>query len=208
MSDSPATPPTPKSLKGKAGPLSLKQRSFVVEYLANGLNATAAYLKIYRCSPKSAETAGPRLLGDVRVQALVKNHAKKAEERGLLRAEELEQRLQEIIDFDPRRLYRPVMEGGQPKVVDGRAQFEPIPLPELPDDVARALAGFDVEELFEGASGEKFCVGRLRKWKRWDPARALELAMKRRGMLIDRSQVEHTGSITVVTDAPPKYFDR
>ena len=59
----PASPPTVPT-----GALNPKQRRFVVEYLKDH-NATQAYVRAYGASPKSAETAGPRLLGDVRVKA-------------------------------------------------------------------------------------------------------------------------------------------
>jgi phage terminase small subunit len=57
-------------------PLTDKQRRFVDEYLID-LNATAAYLRAgYKVSNSSADSAGPRLLGNVRIQAAIERGQK------------------------------------------------------------------------------------------------------------------------------------
>ena len=53
--------------KRKIGP---KQEEFAQEYNIS-LNATRAYEKVYKCSLAAADTAGPRLLGNVRVKARI-----------------------------------------------------------------------------------------------------------------------------------------
>lgn len=179
--------------------LSAKQRLCVLKSLEPGETAASAYRAVYGCSPATAETNGPRLLRTAQAQALVQQKLSKVEERTELSIEKLDRSLQAIIDFDLRRCYRPMLKDGQP-VLDGegRPRYELIPLPEWPEDLAKSLAGCDVEELFEGASGERFQIGQVKKWKLWDKVRAHELAYKRRGALVDKAEVDVKG-ITQVT---------
>lgn len=180
-------------------PLPVKQRRFVLEYLgtANG-NATEAYRRAYE-GAKDPDSLGPRLLRNARISGIVEKYQRQREAAAVLNLEKLDRALQDVIEFDPRRFYRPLLKDGQPVLDDeGRPKFELIPLPEWPDDLAKSLAGCEVEELFEGASGERFTIGQLKKWKRHDRTAALQLAYKRRGALVDKAEVEVKG-ITSVT---------
>lgn len=62
-----------------------KQKAFVAEYLQSG-NATAAYVKAYGVSTKSAEAAASRLLRNGKVSAEVARHQARAAERAELTA--------------------------------------------------------------------------------------------------------------------------
>lgn len=64
------------------------------------------------------------------------------------------------------------------------------PLHELPAEVAAQLAGVDVEELFEGSGKERSQIGVVRKVKRWDKVKALELLGKRLKLWTDRAELE------------------
>lgn len=64
-----------------------------------------------------------------------------------------------------------------------------LPMDQIPPDIRRALAGVEVEELFAGKGDKREHVGTVRKIKRVDPARALELLGKYRRMFVDK--VEH-----------------
>jgi phage terminase small subunit len=168
-------------------------------------NATQA-AKEAGYSAKTAYSQGGRLLKRVEVKRYLATLQGKSESRALLTAEELDRRLEEVINFDLRRLYRPMLKDGQPVLdEEGRPRYELIPLPEWPEDIARTLAGCDVTELFEGASGEKFVIGQLKKWKRHDLTRALELYYKRRGLLVEKHELDVPGSVTITIGLqPPK----
>ena len=60
---------------------------------------------------------------------------------------------------------------------------------EWPDDVARAIAGIEVEEVFEGTGEARVYVGDLKKVKLTDKTRALELLGKTLAMFVERHQV-------------------
>lgn len=56
--------------KKKAGGLTPKRERFCQEYMID-LNATRAYKDVYKCSDKVANASGPRLLGNVSIQARI-----------------------------------------------------------------------------------------------------------------------------------------
>lgn len=61
---------------------------------------------------------------------------------------------------------------------------------EMPADVAAALSNVECDELFEGVGAERELIGYTRKVKFWDKAKAIELFMKKHGLLIERKQVQ------------------
>ena len=80
-----------------------------------------------------------------------------------------------IAFFDPRELFT--------------EEGDPIPVHELPDDTARAIAGVDVEELFEGKGADRVLIGHVKKYKIAPKMDALRLLATWRKMLV--TQVEH-----------------
>lgn len=61
-----------------------------------------------------------------------------------------------------------------------------VPIPQLDDDTAMALAGFEVVELFEGRGEDRVKTGELKKFKIADKGQNLERLGKYLGMFIDR----------------------
>lgn len=61
---------------------------------------------------------------------------------------------------------------------------------DMPANVAAALSSVEVDELFEGVGREREQIGVTKKVKFWDKAKAIELFMKKHGLLIDRHRVE------------------
>ena len=162
--------PSPVATHPKTGgsaPLNPRQRAFVAEYLKDH-NATEAYIRAYGASRTTADTAGPRLFGDVRVKAQIVRHQTAVIEQ--VKAETgitLERTLREIARvafFDVRKLFK--------------ANGEPLPLTELDDDTAAAIAGLDVLEAFEGAGEDRRKVGDIKKWKLADKLGGLDKLMK------------------------------
>jgi hypothetical protein len=81
-----------------------------------------------------------------------------------------------------------LLDVGQAFGADGRL----LPLQDMPEDVRRAIAGVEVEELFEGRGEDRKQVGWVRKVKFWDKPRGLELLGKHLGMFADKLHVTAT----------------
>jgi hypothetical protein len=64
-----------------------------------------------------------------------------------------------------------------------------------PDEVAKAIVGMDVADLFEGKGQEKIQTGILKKIKFIDKIKAIEMQAKNLKLLTE--QVEHTGKVTL-----------
>jgi phage terminase small subunit len=184
-----ATSARAKPRRGAAAPradggadMAPQQRLFALEYLVD-LNATKAAERA-GYSPRTAASQGSRLLKNVKVAEFIAAHMRKVEQKTELTVERLEVELARIVGFDPRRAY------------DENGQL--LRVSEMPEDVARALTGFEEEALFdtvvvgEGPRGgqvkERLQVGVTRKVKWHGKVEAIALGLKRRGALIDRHE--------------------
>lgn len=67
------------------------------------------------------------------------------------------------------------------------------PLHELDNDTAAAVAGLEVEDVYEGRGQERRVVGRVRKVKITDKIRALDSLAKHLGMFIERAEITGAG---------------
>lgn len=66
------------------------------------------------------------------------------------------------------------------------------PMREMPPEIAACISSVESDELFEGVGQEREMIGYTKKVKFWDKAKAIELFMKKHGLLIERKQVQHT----------------
>jgi phage terminase small subunit len=176
-----ASKPPAKTSQPKAAPrgklgvsknddgLTLQQRKFVIEY-AKDNNATQAALRA-GYARQTARQQGSRLLTQVVIKAAIVDMqreviAKVQADTGIT----IERTLREIARlafFDPRKLFD--------------AKGEPLPLTELDDDTAAAIAGLDVLEEYEGAGKDRVFVGYVKKWKLADKNSGLDKLMKHLG---------------------------
>lgn len=143
--------------------LTPKQAQFVREYLID-LNATQAAIRA-GYSAKTAEWIGPQLLTKSHVASAVGAAQQKRGEKTGVTAERVVQEIARLAFFDPRKLLKS----------DG----EPVPLQELDDDTAAAIAG--VETATERQRGEEG-VTVIRKYKIADKNSALEKLAKHLGI--------------------------
>lgn len=157
------------------GNLTPKQQRFVAEYLVD-LNATKAAERA-GYSAKTARQQGARLLSNAAIADSVARGKRASFERVEVKADDVLRELLRIGLVDLRQAF----------TAEGALK----PIHEMPEDVARALAGVEVEELFEGKGEERAQTGRLRKVKFWDKPRALELLGKHLKLFVDK--VEHAG---------------
>jgi len=152
-----------------------KQRRFALEYLKD-CNASRAYIRA-GYAPRSADVCGPRLLGNAGVQAFLRAQLEADEARRWLEVDDLEKELEGLITFDPRNLFHP----------DGRLRA----VHELGEASRKALLAFMVTE--ERGSGR-----RLRAVRWHDKVAAIELAMRRRGLLVDKLKLDAPATVTFV----------
>jgi phage terminase small subunit len=175
--------------KAKTKEITPQQRLFVLAYLeTKPLSAAEAYRRVYGCSPATAETNGPRLLRSAQVQEVIAEKMAELERRSLLNIERLEEELVRLAFVDPRRAYDET----------GRL----LRLDEMPEDVARAIQGFEQEALFDtvvvgegprgGEKKERVQVGVTTKVKWGSKVEAIKLGLQRRGALVEKKEVKVT----------------
>ena len=150
--------------------LTARQRRFVAEYLACGNATEAARRAGY--SAKTAHAQGSRLLKNAEVRAALEKKTERLEEKLELSAERVLTELARIAFMDIGRAFGS----------DGRL----LALHEMPEDVRRALASIETDEM----KGQDAGLGITRKVKAWDKPKALELLGKHFKLFADK--VEHS----------------
>lgn len=150
-----------------------RMRRFVDELLLDGNVTQAARRAGY--AHNSAAQVGARLARLPKVATAIEVGRAELTERARLRATDVLLELKRIAFADPRRAFD--------------ATGNPIPVHQLPEDVARALASVEVETVLEPArvldDGQELAArarASVKKWKWWNKSHALELAMRHLGM--------------------------
>ncbi len=161
--------------------LTPKERRFVAEYLKDQ-NATQA-AKRAGYSAKTCDVQGPRLLGKVRVRAAVDLKLKEIEKKSELTAERVRASVLALLMFDPRRAFH----------ADGTMKD----VSSLPDDIACAIAGIEVDD----------SQGDVKKLRFTDRIRAAELAAKILGM-VNRFEITGKDGRPLAPAAPPIDFSK
>lgn len=159
----------PKKGKLGTGKQSAADRKavFIEAYIANGRNATQAAITA-GFSEKTARSQGQRLLTDVDVAEAVRERQGELAEKFELTTESVIAELSKIVHADPRKLF------------DGNGSL--LPIDQLPDSMAGAIASIEVDELFEGYGEERKSIGLTKKVKFWDKNSAIDKAMKHLGL--------------------------
>lgn len=157
--------------------LTPKQALFVDEYLRD-MNATQAARRA-GYSAKTAETQGPRLLGNVRVQQAISAARERLAKKFEITRERVMLEYARLAFADPRNFFND----------DGTLKR----VPDLDDDAAAALAGFEVMEEFEGSGKDRFQIGVTSKVKWADKKGALDSISKIMGWSVDRVKSEVSG---------------
>lgn len=159
--------------------LTPKQLMFVKEYLVD-LNGTQAAIRA-GYSPKTANEQAARLLANVSIKRTVQAEMDKRAQRVETKADSVLAELSRIGYADIRPLFKDDGTIKDPK--------------DWPDDLARAVASFEVQETFEMLDGQRIWTGYLKKIKIWDKPKSLELLGKNQKLFTDK--VEHSGSISL-----------
>lgn len=175
----------------KDRPLTDMQELFCKEYLVD-LNATEA-AKRAKYSEKTAAEQGYQLLQKPSVRArvleLMDARAKRVETKSDRVLEELE------------RI-------GTSDLIHAFADNNTLlPLKDMPEDMRRAIASIEVDEIFEGSGESRTWVGYTKKVKLWPKDRGLELTGKHLKLFTDK--VELSGKFTLEDlAADPKGEDK
>lgn len=149
--------------------------AFVREYLVD-TNGTAAAIRA-GATKRSADSQAAKWMMDPRV----KREIQLAMDR---RAQRLEVKQDDVLREIMRIAFVDISEA-----YDDNGHF--LPLKQMPVDVRRALAGVEVEQLWEGSGADRIAVGTLVKAKFWPKDKSLEMLMRHLGAFLDR--VKHEG---------------
>lgn len=166
----PLMPPKPVKLNPR-------EEKFV-QLVMDGRTATEAYLTAYdahHLAHKSLNTAASRLIRTQKIKQRLSELRAEAEQRWSATVEKIEREYARIAFFDVRRLFHL---DGTPKEVS-----------ELDEDTAAAIAGIEIEEIFEGTGMNRRKIGVVKKYKIADKLRALQDLGKFKGMFRDQGNV-------------------
>lgn len=150
--------------------LNPKQQLFVASYIKSKNATKSAAAAGY--SKKTAPQLGGRLLKNVHIKAAIEKALVKQVERLEISADRVILELARLAFVDISKAYDP--------------NGELLNIHDMPEDVRRAIAGVDVEELFEGKGQDKFRIGYLKKLKMNDKKGALDTLAKHFKLLTDK----------------------
>jgi phage terminase small subunit len=156
--------------------LTPKQEKFADEYLVD-LNALRAYRAAYpNCkSDNAAGVEGHRLLKNPKIADYVRKRMQDRQDRTEITQDRVLKEYAKLGFFDPRKLFNG----------DG----SPVPIQDLDDDTAAAIAGLDVLEVYEGTGADRVFTGYIKKYKIANKIGALDSMAKHLGLFIDRQEV-------------------
>jgi len=164
-------------------PLNANQRRFLALYRASSpRNATKAYEAVYKVKGADARRCASRLLStNVDIQtALAEADAADLRDLGITAAAVLRE-VARVAFSDIRQLYG--------------ATGELVPVPQLPDDIAPAIAAVDVTEWQEDTPEGRMC--RTRKVRLWNKQGALKMLAQYLRLLEEQVHVTHTGEVAL-----------
>jgi phage terminase small subunit len=165
----------PRKRQCRSQRLTPKQARFVTEYMID-LNATQAAIRA-GYSAKRADAQGYENLRKPEIAAAIaRAQAARAERTGIT-AERVLQEIARLAFVDIRKAFLP----------DGSLK----PITALDDDTAAALAGLQVDELWEWVDERRVQVGQTKKLKLWDKTANLTLLAKHLRLLVDRVEERH-----------------
>jgi phage terminase small subunit len=157
--------------------LTIKQEKFA-QGLFSGLSQREAYKQAYNCerwTDNAIDVAACKLSNSAKVMLRIKELQEKLCNRNMVTVERVLQEYAKLGFFDPRKLFN---DNGSPKDIT-----------ELDDDTAAALAGLDVQEVYEGTGDDRKFVGYTKKYKLVDKKGALDSMGKFLGMFTDKMEI-------------------
>lgn len=166
--------------------LNPKQQRFVEEYLTD-LNATQAAIRA-GYSARSARVTSCRLLAQANIALAIQRRRTQVSERLDVTVERVLKEFARLAFFDPRKLFSE----------DGR----PIPVTDLDDDTAAAIAGLEILEEYEGSGADRTLIGHTKKYKISDKRGSLDSLARYLGMFVDRHEVSGPDGGPIEVESP------
>lgn len=142
-------------------------------------------------SEKTAHVQGCRLLKDAKVRSDLNNANAEVNKKLEVTVERVREELARLAFYDPSAFWNP----------DGSAKA----ITDIDSDTVRALAGFEMAELYEGAGDERNQVGYVKKFKLADKGLNLERLGRHLKMFTDKVEVS---GMDVLADALAKARQR
>jgi phage terminase small subunit len=171
-----------------ADKLTIKQEKFVQGLFA-GLSQREAYKQAFNCEKmkeKTIDENASRLANNSKVIARLDELKNELKSRNMITAERVMSEYAKLAFFDPRKLFN---KDGTPKDIT-----------ELDDDTAAALAGLDVQDVYEGYGEDRRFIGYTKKYKLSDKRAALDSIAKCLGMFKENVNVNGGLLVKIVDD--------
>lgn len=156
------------------GKLTPKQKRFCQEFIIDS-NATQAFIRA-GFAPRSAHVHSCGMMAKPQIQDEIARLQMERAKRLELKADDVLLELLRLARVDLKAAY------------DENGNLKPVH--EIPEDTRRAIAGIEIEELFEGHGKDRKHVGTLRKVKFWDKVKSLELLGKHLKLWVERIEVQ------------------
>jgi phage terminase small subunit len=150
-----------------------KQQRFVEEYLID-LNATQAAIRA-GYSEESARSIGSENLTKPDIQEAISDARARLTEAAQVTQERIVREYAKLAFLDIRKAF------------DSEGRLKPIG--EMDDDTSAAIAGLEVEELYEGRGEAREHIGRIHKVKLADKKGSLDSLARHLGMFTDKTEL-------------------
>ena len=170
---------------GVVDKLTPKERRFIAEFLVDQNGRQAAIRAGY--SERTAAEQASRLLKRSRIQRAVHAALKEIHAKCEVTAERVIAELGRLAFSDVRQLYN---ESGGLR-----------PIHEWPEDAARAVAGIDTDELFQGVGRDRERVGETKKVRLWTKNHALETLARHFKLLTDKVEMDVSDNLAELMKA-------
>jgi phage terminase small subunit len=160
-----------------ADKLTIKQEKYA-QGLFTGMTQREAYKQAYDASgmsDKCIDEEACLLAANPKVAQRIEELTNELRLRNMVTVERVVTEYAKLGFFDPRKLFNE----------DGK----PLDISELDDDTAAALAGLDVQEVYEGTGDNREFVGYVKKYKLADKKSALDSMAKYLGMFTDKVEL-------------------
>lgn len=161
-----------------------RHQKFVDAYVETGHLGKAAIAAGYKGN--RAARRGWELMQIPEVSAAVADRTKEAIQAAGVSEANVVRQLARIAHFDPRKLLD--------------ANGLPLPLHQLPDEVATALGGVEIEETWGGTGPVKVKTARLSKYRNPQQVEALKMLMQYLKLLTEQHELSGPGGVPL---APP-----
>lgn len=165
-----------------ADKLTIKQEKYA-QNLFTGMTQREAYKNAYdaeRMTDKQIDEEACKLAANPKVAQRIDQFTEELKLRNMVTVERVISEYAKLGFFDPRSLFN---DDGSPKDITG-----------LDDNTAAAIAGLDVQEVYEGYGEDRHFIGYTKKYKLSDKKSALDSMAKYLGMFTD--SVKLTGNMT------------